>query len=754
MQAKPIVLLVGPHRSGTPFLTQVVSVIGFDLGKTLMLPSFDNPRGFWENQKLVEVHDELLSSFGKDWTTITSLRKNWLDDPKVKKTEAAIIDILESDFRPKEAWLIKDPRLCLLYPIWENIGKTLNRPIKLITIVRSPQATSQSMQVRNKLNPEDADVIALSYLQAMTNNLKSVIGESFVYENIIQLNGEEITKLIFDALDMDTLDSNKNLEAQIERLVLDTSDKVVKNTPIHKIYTETVGRSATIAKGTLQNLVSSLIGEPMLTAFKNVSGKETLLDLSQQPVSLTQAELDQYKFSYEENEGLRKMLNDQSDEIKVLKNQESEALISLHDELGRLSGGIRERDELIKNAKLELSELQQAFDVKMLDSLNEREKLEKQKSKLEHTLKKSKAQLAAKKKALTEFEKAREQETQLQQSKEKEFKNTEKRMKSKIKRTEANISKKTSVISQLNLEIEEITKTLNVSEASLKIERGTREDVEAKLAEITRLKEMQDTTIELDAIRYEMVQATLNSRVSDLEEKIMYFEKAPLKAGVKKVAFSTLRELRRGLPLPETTKLTIAKKLTNVARRLQPPQLLSMLPEPTQIESPAQIDFAFSETENPIISIVVPVYNEISQTIACLKSIYQQTVNVEYEVILADDKSPDPFHTILKQVPGLRYFRNEENLHFLRNCNRNAAHARGEYIVFLNNDTIVKPGWLQKLLDTFLENDDVGVVGSKLIYPSGDLQEAGAAGTGAKAKTPTILCIIFYGMLTSFLARL
>src|SRR5690606_12128483 len=68
---------------------------------------------------------------------------------------------------------------------------------------------------------------------------------------------------------------------------------------------------------------------------------------------------------------------------------------------------------------------------------------------------------------------------------------------------------------------------------------------------------------------------------------------------------------------------------------------------------------------------------------------------------------------------------NPNNLGFNRNCNRGAELARGQYIVFLNNDTKVLPGWLQALRDTFDEHDRVGLVGSKLIYADGRLQEAG-----------------------------
>lgn len=133
----------------------------------------------------------------------------------------------------------------------------------------------------------------------------------------------------------------------------------------------------------------------------------------------------------------------------------------------------------------------------------------------------------------------------------------------------------------------------------------------------------------------------------------------------------------------------------------------------------------FPYVENPKVSIIIPVYNQIHYTYACLVSILENTEGFDYEIIIADDVSTDATKEIDKFVSGLVIARNESNQGFLKNCNNAAKKARGEYIFFLNNDTTVQKDWLPSLIRLLESDKSIGMVGSKLIYPDGRLQEAG-----------------------------
>ncbi len=123
-------------------------------------------------------------------------------------------------------------------------------------------------------------------------------------------------------------------------------------------------------------------------------------------------------------------------------------------------------------------------------------------------------------------------------------------------------------------------------------------------------------------------------------------------------------------------------------------------------------------------SIVIPTFNNASLTFRCVNSIRSSPIGASYEIIVVDDGSRPLHKKRIARLSGVKVVNLPENSGYLRACNSGVAEARGEIIVLLNNDTEVQPGWLDALVINFRE-PTVGLVGAKLVYPNGTLQEAG-----------------------------
>ena len=143
--------------------------------------------------------------------------------------------------------------------------------------------------------------------------------------------------------------------------------------------------------------------------------------------------------------------------------------------------------------------------------------------------------------------------------------------------------------------------------------------------------------------------------------------------------------------------------------------------------APAQSIVAKNPAAAPKVSIVIPTFNNLALTKACLDSLAKTPCAISFEIIVVDNASTDGNAEFLRdqeQSGFIRLIANKQNHGFARACNQGAQAARAALVLFLNNDTQVTPGWVEAMVEA-AGRPKVGIVGAKLLYADNRIQHAG-----------------------------
>ena len=140
------IIIFGMHRSGTSPLARIINLMGAYLGLEgdLMEPQTDNPKGFWERRDVYALHQDILRSGGADWHTVNEFDLGQLS-PEQRTAAAQRVRKIVSDLDTSRPWVVKDPRICLLFPVWREF---LEVPV-CVHIYRHPIEVARSLQTRN-----------------------------------------------------------------------------------------------------------------------------------------------------------------------------------------------------------------------------------------------------------------------------------------------------------------------------------------------------------------------------------------------------------------------------------------------------------------------------------------------------------------------------------------------------------------------------------------------------------------------------
>lgn len=174
-------LILGMHRSGTSLLSRSLSLAGIDLGPTesMLAARDDNPLGFFEQQAVVELNDELLRAVGRDWSHPQPLRPGCLGEKSLlslRRRLGRTVDQLflqrataEQAQRPPP-FAVKDPRLCLLLPLWRDVLRDLNVELRVIVVRRPAAEVIGSLRSRHGWSASRANGVYLANIIALMHH--------------------------------------------------------------------------------------------------------------------------------------------------------------------------------------------------------------------------------------------------------------------------------------------------------------------------------------------------------------------------------------------------------------------------------------------------------------------------------------------------------------------------------------------------------------------------------------------------------
>lgn len=140
------IMVLGMHRAGTSAVTRLINLMGAYLGpEEQFLPATpDNPKGYWERIDVLQLHEWILEKLNADWYLVSTVNPYQID-PELRETFTQRARQILQDMDSHRPWVMKDPRLCLLLPLWLPL---LEVPV-CVHIVRHPLATARSLEKRD-----------------------------------------------------------------------------------------------------------------------------------------------------------------------------------------------------------------------------------------------------------------------------------------------------------------------------------------------------------------------------------------------------------------------------------------------------------------------------------------------------------------------------------------------------------------------------------------------------------------------------
>jgi GT2 family glycosyltransferase len=661
------ICIAGAHRSGTSMLTRLLHACGLFLGPkdALMPPQADNPDGFWEHLGFVALNDELLNALGGAWDLPPKTDENF-SDARMDSLRMKARLLIEG-FGSAHVWGWKDPRNSLTLPFWQNLMPDL----KTLIMVRSPLEVAYSMRERNGTSY----AFGLRLWEIYNRRLLEAAGKRdrlFTHYDLFFENAEKELERIanFVGLPSTNIRSAAELVATKRRHTHFNIDQLVD-----------AGVS-----GEVIELYRALIAQASPMRSKASVAKSAPRAKSHETDVLPGAV-----------SRLNSFVPDRFAQIERLYGELLAQAEARHTaEMEKLSGHLAHSEERHKAQVKELTT---------------------------HLAKTEAAHKAQVEELTTHLAKTEEQ-----------YKAQIEEISAHLGKTETHYTKEIEQLRQRIMEMNSLLhqRSVNLAEDQKYVGELT-DRLRKQLQNTRRLSRLLDDTDDAARKLRTSRRWQLANPGAALKAKLAHGKSAPGYGHLEKIVTAYAKWRKEHPEIKNIDDEIKAAQVPQIPRSGQPQtndQVPVSAPGEEVLAVPAGpvlplTSICFPQHKEVDVSIIIPVFNQLEYTHACLASLQAAQEQPRFEVIVVDDCSTDGTPEVIAQIPGVVFLRNDSNSGFIASCNTGAKAARGKYLVFLNNDTLVKPGWLTALVDTFREERRAGIVGSKLLYPDGRLQEAG-----------------------------
>lgn len=375
LSARKAVLVLGMHRSGTSLLSGLMAQAGFSIGKSVMPPAEDNPKGFFENQRIVDFNERILNSLGMGWSSWQPLPVDWLEQVSAFADEAT--SLIEEEFGEETQVCIKDPRMCRLFPFWKDILLKLRFELYMLLTTRGLGEVSASLQKRDGMSESQANVLWLRYnLDALQSSL-DLTGLHVSYQDVLEDAGGSLSKIsqwLGEPLELNEKDfvdeALRHHEQGSEPFWAETLLRDCARFPVQPdaVLEEVVFPLLGELADRDRELASALAGE--VSSVDGLSGKEAMLfaqaeDARQHAQSLSrELESGRHYISDLEREHSVKdqIINRQEAALQEMKRQSDEFVGSLQTSLEDSQRYVASLEEALSDKEVELKRANEGFE--------------------------------------------------------------------------------------------------------------------------------------------------------------------------------------------------------------------------------------------------------------------------------------------------------------------------------------------------------------------------------------------------------